>query len=87
MPSLTIPAIGAFQNGERGALDFGDVREPSNDLCRSVEVAARDEMGNTDLAHDLGTTELMVRGVHFATEDLAKGRGSGKDDRLAFDLN
>lgn len=87
MPDLTTPAIGAFQNGERGTLDFVDVREPSKDLCRSVEIAARDGMRNAVLVHDLGTAELKVQGVHFATEDLAEGRGSGKDDRLAFDLN
>ncbi len=44
-------------------------------------------MGDTILEHNLGTTELQVGSINLATKDLIKGRGTSKDDRLAFNLD
>src|SRR5258708_19567464 len=44
-------------------------------------------MGHTILEHNLGTTELQVGSINLATKDLIKGRGTSKDDRLAFNLD
>ena len=44
-------------------------------------------MRDTVLVHDLSTTELQVRRVNLATQQLVDGRGTSQNDRLAFDLD
>lgn len=44
-------------------------------------------MRNAVPVHDLGTTELEVGCVHFATKKLVDSLSTGENDRLALNLD
>lgn len=79
--------LGRGHEREHGALDGRDVSEPADDRENTLEVVRRRQVRDTVLVHDLGATELQVRRVDLATEDLVQGAGASQDDRLALDLD
>jgi hypothetical protein len=83
----TVPVVDRGEDGERSSSGFGNVGEPANDAENTFQVVGGGKVRDSVLVHDLSSSELQVRGVDFATENLVERSSSGEDDGLTFDLN
>ncbi|GFF28865.1 hypothetical protein IFM46972_02469 [Aspergillus udagawae] len=84
---IAVPVIGPGPDGNGCTLLVGHEGHPLDNLLDTLKVIGGSHVRDTVLVHDLSTTELQVRRVNLATQQLVDGRGTSQNDRLAFHLD
>ncbi len=84
--NVTVPAVGGFTNRDGAVLDIRNVGHPLQNLGSTLEIAAGCKVRNAVLEHDLGTTELQVRGINLSAKHFVECSGTGENNRLTLDL-